>query len=78
MADASTPNRLFAADALLPTGWARDVLLAWDEQGRLTQTAPGTTRPAGVPQAAGPVIPGLPNLHRAGYRPPSQPQAAGG
>ena len=68
MAEASTPNRLFAADALLPTGWARDVLLAWDEQGRLTQTAPGTTRPAGVPQAAGPVIPGLPNLHSHAFQ----------
>ena len=26
---------LHAADALLPTGWARDVLLQWDAQGRL-------------------------------------------
>ena len=68
MADGSTPNRLFAADALLPGGWARDVLLAWDAQGRLTQAAPGTTRPAGVPQAAGAVIPGLPNLHSHAFQ----------
>ena len=27
---------LFATHALLPDGWARDVLLAWDETGRLT------------------------------------------
>ena len=28
-------NQLFAADALLPTGWARNVLIAWDGAGRI-------------------------------------------
>ena len=31
------PRTLFAADALLPAGWARNVLLSWDENGRLTE-----------------------------------------
>lgn len=68
MAEASALNRLFAADALLPTGWARDVLLAWDAQGRLTAVMPASAAPAGVPQADGPVIPGLPNLHSHAFQ----------
>ena len=68
MAEASALNRLFAADALLPTGWARNVLLAWDAQGRLTAVMPASAAPAGVPQADGPVIPGLPNLHSHAFQ----------
>ena len=61
-------NQLFAADALLPTGWARNVLIAWDGAGRIAQVAPGATAPAGVPTAAGPVIPGMPNLHSHAFQ----------
>ena len=32
---------LFAADALLPHGWANDVLLAWDDAGRLLRVQAG-------------------------------------
>jgi formimidoylglutamate deiminase len=59
---------LFAADALLPNGWARNVLLTWDAQGRLTTVAPDSAAPAGVPQAAGPLIPGMPNLHSHAFQ----------
>ncbi|MFT4266572.1 MAG: formimidoylglutamate deiminase, partial [Xenophilus sp.] len=52
MTASSPPSRLFAADALLPTGWTRDVLLAWDDRGALVQVQPGAARPAGVPAAA--------------------------
>ncbi len=31
---------LFAADALLPEGWARNVLLTWNDAGQLTQVQP--------------------------------------
>ncbi|KJA10399.1 N-formimino-L-glutamate deiminase [Acidovorax temperans] len=61
-------NQIFAADALLPTGWARNVLIAWDGAGRIAQVAPGATAPAGVPTAAGPVIPGMPNLHSHAFQ----------
>ena len=61
-------NQLFAADALLPTGWARNVLIEWDGAGRIAQVAPGATAPAGVPTAAGPVIPGMPNLHSHAFQ----------
>ena len=61
-------NQLFVADALLPTGWARNVLIEWDGAGRIAQVTPGATAPAGVPTAAGPVIPGMPNLHSHAFQ----------
>ena len=61
-------HTLFAADALLPTGWARDVLLAWDDAGTLTGVTSQTTAPAGTPLAAGPLLPGLPNLHSHAFQ----------
>ena len=59
---------LFAADALLPTGWARDVLLGWDDAGQLTQVRTGAQAPAGVPRVAGPLLPGMPNLHSHAFQ----------
>jgi formimidoylglutamate deiminase len=59
---------LFARDALLPGGWARDVLVQWDDAGRLCAVVPGSTPPAGVEQAAGPVLPGMPNLHSHAFQ----------
>lgn len=61
-------QQLFAADALLPTGWARNVLIEWDEAGRITQATPGSSAPAGVAQAPGPLLPGVPNLHSHAFQ----------
>lgn len=58
---------LFASDALLPTGWARDVLLAWDAHGTLTRVEPASS-PAAAPRAAGVLLPGLPNLHSHAFQ----------
>lgn len=60
-------HALFAPDALLPTGWARNVLLRWDEAGRLTQVLAGSEAGA-AHQATGPVIPGMPNLHSHAFQ----------
>jgi formimidoylglutamate deiminase len=58
---------LFARDALLPAGWARDVLLEWNDAGEFTRVAPGSS--AGqVPAAPGPVLPGMPNLHSHAFQ----------
>jgi formimidoylglutamate deiminase len=62
-----TTGTLFAHDVLLPTGWARNVLLAWDASGRLTSVTPDSP-PDKAPQAAGPLIPGLPNLHSHAFQ----------
>ncbi|KQP18102.1 formimidoylglutamate deiminase [Pseudorhodoferax sp. Leaf267] len=61
-------TNLFATDALLASGWAREVLLQWDDAGRLTAVQAGAARPAGVEAAAGPVVPGTPNLHSHAFQ----------
>jgi formimidoylglutamate deiminase len=59
---------LFARDALLPSGWAQDVLLEWDATGRLVQVATGATCPDGVATSRGPIIPGMPNVHSHAFQ----------
>ena len=63
------PGRaLFAPHALLPDGWAADVLLAWNGDGMLVEVRRNTARPEGVAAANGPVIAGLPNLHSHAFQ----------
>lgn len=59
---------LFAAHALLPSGWAADVRLDWDDAGTLVAVQPGTALPTGVEVAAGPLLPGLPNCHSHAFQ----------
>ena len=59
---------LLAPHALLPTGWARDVLLTWDDAGTLTRVTPQATPPVGTAVASGPLIPGMPNLHSHAFQ----------
>ncbi|WP_322016129.1 formimidoylglutamate deiminase [Paraburkholderia sp. J12] len=64
-----TSHALFAGHAWLPGGWRRNVLLEWDDAGQLRAVTPDLTRaPEGVPQAAGPVMPGMPNLHSHAFQ----------
>ncbi|MEZ5291345.1 MAG: formimidoylglutamate deiminase [Vicinamibacterales bacterium] len=61
-------GRLHASEALLPAGWAGDVLVEWDDRGSLTAVTPGTAWDGTAPRAAGPVIPGVPNLHSHAFQ----------
>lgn len=61
-------HSLFAEHALLPSGWARDVLLSWNEQGVLTDVRVQTVCSEGTPRATGPVVPGMPNLHSHAFQ----------
>jgi formimidoylglutamate deiminase len=61
------PGSLFARAALLPEGWARDVLLEWNAAGELTRVAPGSPH-AAAPHAPGPVLPGMPNVHSHAFQ----------
>ena len=80
-------NTLFADHALLPDGWAREVLLAWDDAGALTSVTANATARADTMRANGPLLPGMPNLHShafqrafAGlseYRSSSRPSSSG-
>ena len=58
---------LFAEHALLPSGWARDVLLQWDATGRLLAVTPGSA-PGTAQRASGPLLPGMPNLHSHAFQ----------
>jgi formimidoylglutamate deiminase len=60
---------LFAEHAYLPDGWRRNVLLEWNAPGTLTTVTPDMpATPAGVRQAAGPVLPGMPNVHSHAFQ----------
>jgi len=52
----------------LPTGWARDVLLEWDDTGKLSAVTPGIDAKGDAPRAIGPVLPGMPNLHSHAFQ----------
>jgi formimidoylglutamate deiminase len=58
---------LFARDALLPAGWARDVLISWNAAGDITAAQAGGDA-QGAEVAAGPVIPGMANVHSHAFQ----------
>jgi formimidoylglutamate deiminase len=58
---------LHAARALLPDGWARDVLLRWDDSGVLTSVQRDEP-PADHARAAGPIVPGMANVHSHAFQ----------
>eukprot|EP00752_Nemacystus_decipiens_P000502 g502.t1 len=62
-------TELFADRALLPDGWAADVMLRWDGAGRLIEVTPDAGAIAnGTPRAPGPVVPGMTNLHSHSFQ----------
>ncbi|MBB5694061.1 formimidoylglutamate deiminase [Muricoccus pecuniae] len=58
--------RLHFGAALLPGGWARDVLVELDA-GRIAAVRPGESAPSGVERHAL-AVPGLPNLHSHAFQ----------
>jgi formimidoylglutamate deiminase len=66
-----TENLLFAESALLPDGWADDVLFEIGADGTLRNVvANAAAQPAAAdaPRASGPVLPGMPNLHSHAFQ----------
>jgi len=63
-------HALFAEHALLPSGWARDVLLQWDARGQLTTVTPQATPAPGTPRAAAPCCPACPTCIRTPFSAP--------
>ena len=59
--------RYFAASALLPEGWAPHVLIEVGADGRIARIAPGEA-PGDAERLAGPLIPGMPNLHSHAFQ----------
>ena len=62
-----TESSLFAERALLPDGWARDVLFEIAPDGALAAVTPGAA-PGAAPRAGGVVLPGMPNLHSHAFQ----------
>lgn len=60
-------SAFFAERALLPDGWASNVRLEVDAQGALTQIQAGASR-QDAEFIAGPVVPGMPNLHSHAFQ----------
>jgi formimidoylglutamate deiminase len=58
---------LFAKSALLPTGWAENVRLTRDAAGNIAAVEPGA-EPGDAERLAGPVLPGMPNLHSHAFQ----------
>ena len=59
--------KLFAPAALLPDGWADDVLIDIGADGRIAGAMANAT-PAGAERVAGPLVPGMPNLHSHAFQ----------
>ncbi|HEY2629835.1 MAG TPA: formimidoylglutamate deiminase, partial [Usitatibacter sp.] len=52
--------------ALLPSGWARDVLIEWNDAGVITRVEHGHSGRGA--DAAGPVLPGIANVHSHAFQ----------
>lgn len=60
-------NTLFFANALLPSGWARNVRLDVDPAGNFAAIS-ADSRPDGAARVEGVAIPGMPNLHSHAFQ----------
>lgn len=66
---ASSPaQRLFAETALLPTGWAKDVVVAIGDDGRIAAIEADHPSATGVERLAGPLLPAMANLHSHAFQ----------
>jgi len=60
--------KLFARNALLRAGWARDVVLEMAPDGTIDALEVALSPPADAERAQGPLIPGMPNLHSHAFQ----------
>lgn len=59
--------RIHCPSALLPGGWAENVLIETGDDGRIAAITAGA-EPGGAVRAAGPTLPGMPNLHSHAFQ----------
>ena len=65
--DRARALKLFAHAALLPTGWADDVLIEIGAGGDISRVSVNAS-PEGAERAAGPLVPGMSNLHSHAFQ----------
>jgi formimidoylglutamate deiminase len=61
-------KQLFARHALLPNGWATDVLIEWDADGAIKAVTPGAQAPASGVELVEYALPGMINLHSHSFQ----------
>jgi formimidoylglutamate deiminase len=62
------PRAILAPVALLPEGWAEQVLIEFDRPGVVTRIETGVNSAGDALQCQGPVLPGMPNLHSHAFQ----------
>src|SRR5438093_13088715 len=60
--------KLFARDALLPSGWAHDVLVDVAGDGSIRTVEVAFAAPADAERVQGPLVPGMPNVHSHAFQ----------
>jgi formimidoylglutamate deiminase len=60
--------KLFARDALLPSGWARDVLVDIGVDGSIRGVDVAFATPTDAERVQGPLLPGMPNVHSHAFQ----------
>jgi len=60
--------KLFARDALLPSGWGRDVLIDIGADGSIRSVDVAFATPADAERVQGPLLPGMPNVHSHAFQ----------
>jgi formimidoylglutamate deiminase len=60
--------RLFARDALLPAGWARDIVVDIDGHGEIRAVDVAFATPADAERVQGALVPGMPNVHSHAFQ----------
>ncbi len=60
--------KLFARDALLPTGWGRDVVVDIGGDGTIRAVEAALSAPADAKRVQGALVPGMPNVHSHAFQ----------
>ncbi|HEV3239461.1 MAG TPA: formimidoylglutamate deiminase [Casimicrobiaceae bacterium] len=60
--------KLFARDALLPKGWAHDVVVEVGADGSIAAVDVALAAPVDAERAQGPLVPGMPNVHSHAFQ----------
>lgn len=60
--------KIFARDALLPTGWRNDIVVEIGADGSIHAVDVAFTAPAEAERVQGPLVPGMPNVHSHAFQ----------
>lgn len=67
-ANSNQTMKLFARDALLPAGWAHDIVVEVGTDGSIRRVEPALSAPVDAERVQGPLVPGMPNVHSHAFQ----------